>query len=405
MQTSLSLSLDKRRTRKDGSYPIILRLGHFQRTTSIATGYSVREEFWDRKKKEVKRSFKGVSSVANLNKSLLKELAKAKEVIVRLDDKGELDHLSLKQVKDRITGATNYSSFFDYTSMKIIELKSVNRYGTARSYKGVLQVLKKYTNGNELRFHEINYQFLKGFEQYHLSKGNGLNSLSTYFRALRAIYNKAIKEGHADKDPHPFTNYSIKSVPTEKRAIDIVYIKKILELKLPENSTLFHYRNYFISSYMLYGMSFVDLAHLKLENLKDGRIMFRRKKTSKLYDIKIKEQLIKVLDFYLPKKKKSDYVFPIIKREDPELIERDINWERKRYNKGLKEIARLCGIQQRLTSYVPRHSFATQAMIQEVPLQAISAMLGHSKLNTTQIYLKSLPNNILDSYNERLDIS
>lgn len=62
----------------------------------------------------------------------------------------------------------------------------------------------------------------------------------------------------------------------------------------------------------------------------------------------------------------------------------------------------LCGIEDNLTSYVSRHSFATQAMLQNVPLMAISAMLGHGKLNTTQIYLKSLPNNILDSYNEQI---
>lgn len=62
----------------------------------------------------------------------------------------------------------------------------------------------------------------------------------------------------------------------------------------------------------------------------------------------------------------------------------------------------MCGIEQKLTTYVSRHSFATQAMLNDVPLQAISTMLGHSKLNTTQIYLKSLPTNILDDYNERL---
>jgi len=62
----------------------------------------------------------------------------------------------------------------------------------------------------------------------------------------------------------------------------------------------------------------------------------------------------------------------------------------------------LCGIDQRLTSYVSRHSFATQAMLNEVPLTAISEMLGHSKLNTTQVYLKSLPTNILDSYQEKI---
>lgn len=55
-----------------------------------------------------------------------------------------------------------------------------------------------------------------------------------------------------------------------------------------------------------------------------------------------------------------------------------------------------------MTSYVSRHSFATQAMLQDVPLLAISAMLGHNRLTTTQIYLKSLPSEELDDYNKKL---
>jgi site-specific recombinase XerD len=83
-------------------------------------------------------------------------------------------------------------------------------------------------------------------------------------------------------------------------------------------------------------------------------------------------------------------------------MDKDIQWARKRYNQKLKEIAQLCGIESNLTSYVSRHSFATQAMLAEVPMNAISAMLGHSSLKTTEIYLKSLPSNVLDEYNSRI---
>jgi len=65
----------------------------------------------------------------------------------------------------------------------------------------------------------------------------------------------------------------------------------------------------------------------------------------------------------------------------------------------LKKLAELCGIDSNLTSYVSRHSFATQAMQKSIPLNAISAMLGHSSIKTTEIYLKSLPSNVLDDYN------
>ena len=118
--------------------------------------------------------------------------------------------------------------------------------------------------------------------------------------------------------------------------------------------------------------------------------------------IKLTENLEKILSYYINQNPENEYVFPIINRATPLLQSRDIQWARKRYNKKLKELATLCEIPENLTSYVSRHSFATQAMLKEIPLNAISAMLGHSSLKTTEIYLKSLPTNILDDYNEKV---
>ncbi|OJW98921.1 MAG: hypothetical protein BGO70_03275 [Bacteroidetes bacterium 43-93] len=81
---------------------------------------------------------------------------------------------------------------------------------------------------------------------------------------------------------------------------------------------------------------------------------------------------------------------------------KDIQWSRKVYNKKLKQLADLCNINKNLTSYVRKHSFATQAMLNDVPLNAIISMLGHSDLKTTQVYLKSLPENMLDQYSDKI---
>jgi site-specific recombinase XerD len=151
------------------------------------------------------------------------------------------------------------------------------------------------------------------------------------------------------------------------------------------------------------GMSYIDMAFLRKRDIVDDRIKFQRKKTSKIYDIKITDQMKVFLKFYISKKKQNDFILPVVKRETLELQYKDAQWGLKRYNKGLKEIANLCSIEERLTSYVSRHSFATHALFKNIPLAAISAMLGHSKLSTTQIYLKSLPSNILDEYQEQLN--
>jgi integrase/recombinase XerD len=144
------------------------------------------------------------------------------------------------------------------------------------------------------------------------------------------------------------------------------------------------------------------MAYLRITDIKDGRVQYRRRKTSKLYDIKLTKNLETILSHYIKNTTGTGFIFPIIKREELHLQDRDIMWARKCYNKRLKVLAKLCDIEANLTSYVSRHSFATQAMLQQVPLNAISSMLGHSSLKTTEIYLKSLPTNILDDYNEKI---
>lgn len=405
MQTSLSLSLDTRRIRKDSSFPIIIRLGHFQKTTSIATGQSVQEVYWDDSKKQVRRSYKGVKSVQFLNNLLLSELARAQEIINRLQYKGELDFLSVTELKDKIVSKSKYDSFFAYGLAKAKELRVSKRFGTARNYQGVLNILKVFNKEKDLKFNELNLNFLERFDRFHLSKlGNTQNGLASYMRTIKAIYNKGIKDGIIEREHYPFHNYQIRTVPTEKRAIKVDYIKRILELDFEEDNSLFNYRNYFLLSYMTMGMSFIDMAFLQKGNMVDGRIKFHRKKTSKLYDIKITGQMSAILKYYVSDKKPNDFILPILKRDSLELQYKDAQWGLKNYNKGLKKIAELCGIEERLTSYVSRHSFATHALFKNIPLSAISAMLGHSKLSTTQIYLKSLPSNVLDNYQEELSI-
>jgi len=405
MKTNIILTLDTRRKKKNGTFPIILRLSHKRKTTSISLGYSVLESDWDKHKRQIKKSHKEVSSVSRLNNMLQKQKTDAMDIINNLADKKELDFLSINQLKDRITNKTLFKSIFTFGYSLVEEMNKAQRFGNARSYRSILVRLKNYIKKKDLSFNELNYDFLRKFETDYLSKkGNSLNGLAAYMRTIRAIYNKGIKAGLIEKEAYPFVRYKIRTEPTEKRAITFEQLKRILDLDLSKNHELFNYRNYFLSSYMLYGISFIDMAFLKLENIVDNRIKFQRRKTSKLYDIKITEQLRKILDFYIKNKNKNEFIFPIIKRETLELQYKDVNWAIKRYNQGLKKIAEICQIDQRLTSYVSRHSFATQAMFQDVPLQAISAMLGHSRLNTTQIYLKSLPSNVLDNYNEKLSV-
>ncbi|WP_345948842.1 site-specific integrase [Mucilaginibacter sp. PAMB04274] len=402
MNTNIVVSLDERREKKDGSFPLVMRLGHNKRTTAIPLNISLKKKDWDEELRVVKKSYVGTNSVTRLNHIIQKSKSEAMDIILKLNENGRLQGMSILELRGHLVRKNAAISFYDYTEQQVQELISANRIGTARSYKGVISVLKTFTNNKELYFKDITYSFLKKFENSHLGKGGSYNGLAVYFRTIRAAFNKAIKEGAIDKDNYPFADYKIKSVPTEKRALDLSLLQIIIKKQIDSDDICFNARNYFVASYMMYGMNFTDMAFLKKANIIDGRIQYRRRKTSKLYDIKINPNLNKILQHYISLDEDSPYVFPIIKRDSALLQDKDIQWARKRYNIKLKKLAEKCEIEQNLTSYVSRHSFATQAMLQQVPLNAISAMLGHSSLKTTEVYLKSLPSNILDDYNAKI---
>ena len=411
MSTSVPIVLDERREKKDGTCPLVLRIIHNRKSTAIPLGYSLPSKDWDEKKRMVKKSSTLVSSVTRLNNLLAKRQTDAMDMVTRLEDEGVLAHLDITKLKALILGKSAEDSlidakptFFIYTKRLIDDMKKAGQVGNARVYGGVLGALRVYLKDRDVTFEDITYSWLQRYETYYFAQGNSVNGLSLNMRTIRAIYNKAIREGLVERSCYPFHDYKIRNEVTEKRALDKSGLLKVVRTHLAEDHSLFHVRNYFLASYFMYGASFIDMAYLKVSNLKGGRVRYRRRKTHKLYDIKIEERLQSILDYYLPGKGEDDFLFPVVKRTSIQDQYREIDQARKMYNRGLKELAQLCGIEQHLTSYVSRHSFATQAMLSDIPINAISEMLGHSSLSTTQIYLKSLPSSILDEYHSRITL-
>jgi site-specific recombinase XerD len=403
MATSIVLSLDTRRSRQDGSYPLLFRLTHNSNTTGIKSGLWLLESDWDAKKRIVRASYKGAESVTRLNNMLAKKKAGMMDILNRLEDRGELRFLTLAQVKEYLSPSHATGTVYSYTEHLITDLIKANRIGTARTYKCVLGIIKAFTNNHDLSFNALNGDFLKRLEIWHLSKeGNGLNSLSVYMRTLRAIYNKAIADGVAEKEAYPFDHYTIRSSKARKRAIRLDAIKKIVELELPIGLTLGYHRNVFLMSFYLQGMPFADLARLRLNNIIDGRIKYDRQKTDKPYDVKITPQLENILQGFITGKERDDFILPVIKRQTPTEQYKDVLWAIQRYNKNLKKIATLAGIEENLTSYVARHSFASLADEMEVPLTGIRDMLGHERASTTEAYLSDLRKSKIDEYQDRV---
>ncbi len=402
MKTNIVLSLDKRRQKKDGSMQIVYRLGHNRRTVIIPSGYHVTENGWDSNNRKIKTSYKAIDNVVRVNNLLEKTKAKYLDKIVKLDDKGELNNLSVSELKEKILSKTEQKYVFPFMEEMIQEFNDQKRIGNAKAYRSTLVDLQKFRNDKDFTFSEFNYQFLLKYESYYLKKGNSLNGLAVHMRTIRAVYNKAAKLGYASRDNYPFDHYTIKTKPTKKRAISMEAIQKIIALDYEVGEPRFKARNVFLMSFYMMGAPYIDLAFLKVENIVDGRVQYKRRKTGKFYDIKITDNLKPIIDYYAQGKEKSEFLLPIIKREVLAEQYLDIATSRRYYNRLLERIAKDAKIDEHLTSYVSRHSFASIANNMAIPVTAISEMLGHQKLTTTQTYLASLNKEIIDDYNAQI---
>ena len=402
MKTYVVLALDTRKPKLDHTCPILLRIIHFDKAAAVRTGIYVKPDDWNSKARIIKPSYKGTESVARLNNLLQKRKTEAMDIIMKMDERKTLEAHTVLQLRDLIENKNTSASFFDYGDQLVAELMEAKRIGNAIAYRTLVSVLRKYQKGKPLTLQDITPAFLKQFEIQHLKKGKSYNGLAVYMRTIRAIYNQAIDAKLVDRDLYPFAQYSIKTEKTRKRAIPVESMRAIISLNLATDHPLFHTRNYFLLSYFLRGMPFVDLMHLKMKDLIDHRVVFNRQKTGKPYNIKITDEAQKIFDYYIKDKTKDDVIFPVIKRETELDQYHDVAWERGRYNKRLKKLAALCGIQETLTSYVSRHSFATRAKNLGIPIASISDMLGHENIKTTEVYLDTLPSDLLDDLHEQI---
>jgi len=402
MNTHVKINIDKRRIKKDGSCPIIFRLTHNRKSTAISTGYSVEEKFWDDKKREVKNTYKGVSSVKRLNVLLGSRIAEMKGKIAKLEESKKLNQLSVQDLRDQLVGKRKKSSVFGFFEELIQRFTDAGRIGNANAYKNTFGVLKNYRNEKDLTFEQLNYRFLVRFETEYLKGGRSINGLYFNMRTLRSTFNKAIKEGIVDKEYYPFDDYKLKKEPTKKRALPLIDLQKIIKLELEEDDSLFNVRNLFLVSFYLRGMALIDISFLKKSNIVGDRIQYKRKKTAVQYDMKISPELNEIFNFYLKGKKKDDFIFPILKSENLQEQYLDLANARSKYNQGLQKLGTKCEIKEHLTFYVARHTFATLCNKKAIPLSAISQMLGHTSLKTTQVYLDSLSKDVLDGYQDEI---
>lgn len=310
-----------------------------------------------------------------------------------------------------------------YMGAVIAVLKREKKYAAAHNYLSVLHSFMRFDASMPQRrmlMLSVNAVIpmqeiftsgrLKEYERWLNAQAYSPNTVSTYMHTLQAVYNRWMPPGMPGHNSVLFDDVYTKVESRTKRALSASQMKKLMNMDfkmLPVSQQ--QVLAYFLLMFMLRGMPFIDLAHLRKSSLQNGRLVYLRHKTGKLMIVDIPPEAYLLLKKFRDKTN-YDFLFPILNGpllekgglDDDELMYSCYQDALRRYNRMLAKLMRqlLPGIP--VSSYTARHTWATLAYHEGIPVGIISQALGHSSIRVTMTYLKPFEAEVMDKVNRQI---
>ncbi len=372
--------LFKAKLNKRKEAPIYCRLTLNKKRKHFSTGFFIKPKDWDIIHHRVKANNPFHKEInAFLDTTTSKVLA-----IVLKDQLNNkiisLDNL-LNELLDR--KSSTVTGFLEVFSIQIDEIKNLvgKSYSPATLqkfegiYKQVKLFIKKKYNSDDVLLSELKLKFLHELQYFLLTEKDMKQiSINKTIQRIRKITKYAMGHDWLNKDP--FILYKPKPV-----TIDVIFLTpeelEILESYQFENDRLEKVRDCFV--FCCYtGLAYREMSSLRSNHIikeyeKKDWIKMQRKKTGKPLMIPILPKAESILKKYNNK----NYYF-----NEGELLPIISN---QRFNVYLKEIALMLGIKKKLSHHVARKTFASTVLLyNDVPMEIVSELLGHSDISTTQ---------------------
>jgi integrase/recombinase XerD len=402
MLATAKLTLDQRVKKKNGLFPVKLRVRCYGKKVLFHTNIDLAPE-----------DFRVLSTNGKVPKNLLV----FRDVMDRIELKArniisDLREFTFEEFERRFYGYKSNDSIDKAYKEKIEDLRRNGQERSAVTYETSMHSLLRYRSG--LKLLDINPKLLEDYERWMLSKGNSKTTVGIYLRALRCVMNIAIQDGHIDASRYPFgpRKYTIPASRGTKRALPIEQIVLIKNLVIKEGTTKAFSRDMWMFSFYCGGMNAKDIVLLKYENLDGDFIEFSRAKTSKTtkgnaFSVRniIPAQAKEIIRKYKQGKgRPEEYVFGIMEvgadqKREAAIIAQFV----QNTNKYMAEISTELKLPYKVTTYWARHGHANFLKQNGVSLEMIAEVLGHTNTNTTRAYLSSFRDDIKQQLGSLLD--
>ena len=372
--------LDKRRSGDNEPAPVKIAITQNAKVAYINTNVKCLPSDFNAKS----GSIVGGSNAAFYNSVIQKAVLRCQMAIVELTDAGRITRMSASEIKQYIDGGGCSPEVVLFTQYFEKEIEKKKTQGTKELYRNTLAHIRAFDNkADNLSFGDISAVWLRRLDDYFINIGLKTNTRNLNFRNIRAVCNAAINDEITTA--YPFRRFAIKNEPTAKRNLSVLALRFFYSMPLSNIDA--YYRDLFFLSLFLVGINPTDLFNA--ETSADGRLRYKRAKTGKLYDIKIEPEAQHLIDKH--------------RGENGRLIDACERFSNSHnFTKQMDISLKRCvpGISQ----YWCRHSWATVAAELDIPIETISAALGHSYgSRITNIYIEFNTKKIDDANRRVID--
>lgn len=402
----ITIILDTRRLKKNGKYPVKLRV--FTNSPKIQKYYSTVFEFTKDEFNKIWETKKPRKEHKDLRLKLQNLEFKANEMAKRISP------FTFEKFEQHLYGIEKGDSIeiAYYYAVAINKLIQNAQLRTASNYEYSLKSLQNFHGKKNLNFFDITPEWLKRYERYmHEELKRSPTTVGIYLRPLRAIFNDAIAEKVIDKDDYPFgkRKYTIPAPKGTKRALSKEQLKILFEA-VPVKKEHAKAKAFWFFSYASNGINFKDIANLKFKDISGDVIYFTREKTKNTSKSKapvsvyMNSFIKQVIEEYGKKKRKpDDYIFPIFSpKATPKEKLRQLSNFIRLVNQHFKNFALSLGIDENVSTYWARHSFATNAIRNGASMEFVSEALSHSSLNTTKNYFAGFESEAKKEFSKKM---
>lgn len=361
----------------------------------LNTDYKIYADEWDEKSESIIAKGQRTNLLAFIKECLDWDIVRLNRVVKTLEN--EHHRYSADDVITAFLKLTKEVSLCSFMHKVIAQLKQLGKERTSETYTAALKSFMRFRNEQDIPLDGISSDLIQMYEAWLRAREVRMNTISFYMRILRAVYNRAVEKGLVEQK-EPFRHVYTGIEKTRKRAISLKEVKKLKNLDLSRKPSLEFARDIFLFSFYTRGMSFIDIAYLRKSDLSNGILTYHRRKTGQLLTIRWENCMKEIVDKY--EDKNSKYLLPLLCSDGD--CRKQYKNALRLVNYHLKTISKMLNIQDPITMYVARHSWASAAKQNKVPLSIISQGMGHDSEVTTQIYLASLDTSVIDKANKMI---